>query len=147
MQCKQVWLKYFRNLEQWNWLIKILQQTISLDFNGFLLVYSETYTKWCIFTNFIRLTLCLEVDIYNQYHYYNFVQCVYFYYAIIFKSLIFTDLFVFGRAMTVISVALGRTFHYVDELLPFRFFLYFLHLFIYVVWFGHTLTTEKVNMD
>lgn len=46
--------------------------------------------------------------------------------------------------MTVISVALGRTFHYVDEILPFRYFLCFFNLFInYVIWLGHT---RKVNM-
>lgn len=27
----------------------------------------------------------------------------------------------FCRIMTIISVVLGRTFHYVDEVLPFRF--------------------------
>jgi len=54
----------------------------------------------------------------------HFVQPIYLYYSRIFKSIISINLFVFGRAMTVISVALGRTFHYVDELLPFRFFLY-----------------------
>ena len=27
-----------------------------------------------------------------------------------------------GRAMTIISVGLGRTFHYIDEILPFRYF-------------------------
>jgi len=26
-----------------------------------------------------------------------------------------------GRVMTIISVVLGRTFHYVDEILPFRY--------------------------
>lgn len=30
-------------------------------------------------------------------------------------------LLVLDRAMTIISVGLGRTFHYVDEILPFRY--------------------------
>lgn len=53
--------------------------------------------------------------------------------------------------MTVISVALGRTFHYVDELLPFRFFLYFLDLFTSGMnWlYSYKLydTTGKVNTE
>ncbi|AES94003.2 putative Gdt1 family protein [Medicago truncatula] len=36
-------------------------------------------------------------------------------------SVVFVGTFGALAAMTVISVALGRTFHYVDELLPFRF--------------------------
>lgn len=33
-----------------------------------------------------------------------------------------SSLYVNFRAMTIVSVVLGRTFHYVDEILPFRYF-------------------------
>lgn len=71
-----------------------------------------------------------------------------FSYTLIFISMIFINLFVFGRAMTLISVALGRTFHYVDEILPFRFCSLFLDLFINsVIWLGHIGRVNKKQYD
>lgn len=71
-----------------------------------------------------KLVLCHAILIQKQMnnsYYMRMIRCWHLMKTWYICYQILQEVFVHGRAMTIISVILGRTFHYVDEILPFRY--------------------------